>query len=174
MVECKERWPPASTLLTEGLSAQRWQLRLNMQDPENPRVMEVTGPIRAPRKGKGWSSDLSIQIALPHVHPHTHLSNRSLFAPPLPPLQQVSRVPLALVSLPSPALRLAVSTVESPDTSLRTVYIRSIIALVISKVMGILRKGREMRPPIPRARIQGKQDEYIILKWPQHRTANQL
>jgi hypothetical protein len=40
--------------LMEGLSAQRWQSRLNMQDPENPRVMEVTGPIRAPRKDKGW------------------------------------------------------------------------------------------------------------------------
>jgi hypothetical protein len=54
MIECKERWPPALILLTEGLSAQRWQLRLNKQALENPRVMEATGPIRAPRKDKGW------------------------------------------------------------------------------------------------------------------------
>jgi hypothetical protein len=50
MIGCKERWPLASTLLMEGLSAQRWQSRLNMQVPENPRGMEATGPIRAPKK----------------------------------------------------------------------------------------------------------------------------
>jgi hypothetical protein len=44
--------------------------------------------------------------------------------------------------------------VESPDTSLRSVHIRSKIAQVISKVLGIFLKGREMRQPIPRARIQ--------------------
>jgi hypothetical protein len=34
MIDCKERWQPASTLLS-------------MQAPENPRVLEVTGLVRA-------------------------------------------------------------------------------------------------------------------------------
>jgi hypothetical protein len=54
MIECNERWPPALIFLTEGLSAQRWQLRPNMQALENQREMEATGPIRGLRKDKGW------------------------------------------------------------------------------------------------------------------------
>jgi hypothetical protein len=54
MIECKGRWPPALIFPTEGLSVLHWQSRLNMQDPENPRVMEATGPIRGLRKDKGW------------------------------------------------------------------------------------------------------------------------
>jgi hypothetical protein len=59
-------------------------------------------------------------------------------------------VPLALVSLPSPTLQLAVSTVESLDTLSRTVHIRSRIDQVISRVLGIPLKEREMRQTIPR------------------------
>jgi hypothetical protein len=78
-------------------------------------------------------------------HPPSYPFKQQVFIrPATPPLQQVSRVPLALVSLPSPAPRLAVSTVENPDTSLRTVHIRSRIGQVISKVLGIPHKGREM------------------------------
>jgi hypothetical protein len=36
------------------VSARRWQLRPNMQAPENQRAMEATGPIRGLRKDKGW------------------------------------------------------------------------------------------------------------------------
>jgi hypothetical protein len=53
MIGCKGKWIPASTLHMEGLSAQRWQLNLNMPILESPRGMEATGLIRAPRKGNG-------------------------------------------------------------------------------------------------------------------------
>jgi hypothetical protein len=53
MIGCKGKWLPASTSHMEGLSAQRWQLNLNIQVLESPGVLEVTGLIRAPRKGNG-------------------------------------------------------------------------------------------------------------------------
>jgi hypothetical protein len=169
MIECKERWPLASTLLMEGLLARCWQSRLNMQVSENPRGMEATGPIRAPRQGKGWLSELSIRIILHRAHPPSHSSNPCLSVLPLPPLLQISRVPLALVSLLFQAHPLATSTVESPSISLRTVHTRGRIKQIINKVPGA---PREMRQPIPRAGIQRKQDGFITLKWPQYRKAN--
>jgi hypothetical protein len=54
MIGCSEKWPPASTSLTAGLSARLWQLKPNMQAHENPRAMEVTGPTRGLRRDKGW------------------------------------------------------------------------------------------------------------------------
>jgi hypothetical protein len=95
---------------------------------------------------------------------------RPTAAPPL----QISRVPLALISLLSQALQQAASTVESPSILLRIVHIQSRIDQIISRVPGVLLKPREMRPTIPRAEICGKQDGFIILKWPQHRKANRL
>jgi hypothetical protein len=81
----QKRWPLASTLLMEGMSAQHWQSRLNMQVLENPRGMEATSPIRAPRKGKGWLSDLSIRIVFHHAHPPSHSNNQCLSVlPPAP------------------------------------------------------------------------------------------
>jgi hypothetical protein len=53
MIGCKGKWLPASTSHTEGLSAQHWQLNLNIQVLESPRGMEATGLIRALRKGNG-------------------------------------------------------------------------------------------------------------------------
>jgi hypothetical protein len=91
---------------------------------------------------------------------------RPTAAPPL----QISRVPLALVSLLFQAHQPAASTVESPGISLRTIHTRGRIKQIINRVPGA---PREMRQPIPRARIQGKQDEFITLKWPQHWKANQ-
>jgi hypothetical protein len=52
MIGCKGKWLPASTSHTEGLSAQRWQLNLNIQVLESPRGMEATGLIRAPKKAR--------------------------------------------------------------------------------------------------------------------------
>jgi hypothetical protein len=46
--------------------------------------------------------------------------------------------------------------VESLDTLSRTVHIRSRIDQVISRVLGIPLKEREMRQTIPREKIQGK------------------
>jgi hypothetical protein len=49
-----EKWPPASTSPTTGLSAQRWQLKLNMQAQASQRAMEVTGPTKGLKSDKGW------------------------------------------------------------------------------------------------------------------------
>jgi hypothetical protein len=153
MIECKERWPPASILPMEGLSAQRWQSMLNMQALENPREMEAIGPTRGLKRDKGWLSDLSIKIVLHHAHPPSLSSNQFLSVLPLPPLLQISRVPLALVSLLFPAHQPAASTVESPGISLRTVHTQGRISQIINRVPEVL---REMRQPIPRPIIQGK------------------
>jgi hypothetical protein len=53
MIGCKGKWLPASTSHMRGLSAQRWQLNLDIQVLESPRGMEATCLIRAPRKGNG-------------------------------------------------------------------------------------------------------------------------
>jgi hypothetical protein len=141
-----------------------------MQGPENQRGMEVTGPIRGLRKDKGWLSDLSIRIVLHRAHPPFLSSNQFSSVLPLPPPLQISRVSLALVSLLFPTHQQAASTVESPGILLRTVHTLGRINQIINRVPGI---PREMRPTISQAKIQGKRDESIILKWPQHRKENQ-
>ena len=93
---------------------------------------------------------------------------------PLPPPLQIRRVPLALISLLSQALQQAALIVESPDILSRTVHTRSRIDPIISRVPGVPLKPREMRQTIPQAKIQGKRDGSVILKWPQHRKADQL
>jgi hypothetical protein len=85
----------------------------------------------------------------------------------LPPLQQVSRVPLALVSEPFPIRQQVVSIAENLGILLRIALTRSRIAQTINKVLGILLKLKEML-----ARIQRRQEEFITLKWPPHRTVN--
>jgi hypothetical protein len=85
----------------------------------------------------------------------------------LPPLQQVSRVPLALVSLPFPVRQQAASIAENLGTLLRIAPTRSRIAQTINKVLGILLKLREMR-----ARTLRRWDESITPKWLQHQKAN--
>jgi hypothetical protein len=140
-----------------------------MQAPANQRGMEATGPVRGLRKDKGWSSDLSIRIVLHRAHPPSLSSNQFLSILPLPPPLQISRVPLALVSLLFRAHQQVASTVESPGILLRIVHTRGRINQIINRVLGV---PREMRPTIPQAKIQGKRDGTIILKWPQHRKAN--
>jgi hypothetical protein len=66
----------------------------------------------------------------------------------LPPLQQVSRVPLALDSLPFPVRQQAASIAENLGTLSRIAPTRSRIAQTINKVLGILLKLREMRARI--------------------------
>jgi hypothetical protein len=140
-----------------------------MQGPENQRGMEVTGPIRGLRKDKGWLSNLSIRIVLHRAHPPFLSSNQFSSVLPRPPPLQISRVPLALVSLLFPAHQPAASTVESPGILLRVVHTRGRINQIINRVPGV---PREMQQTVLRAKIQGKQDGSIILKWPQHRKAN--
>ena len=142
-----------------------------MQTPANQRELEATGPTRGLKRDKGWSSDLSIRTVLHRAHPPFLSSNQCSSVLPLPPLLQISRVPLALVSLLFPAHQQAASTVESPGILLRTVHTRGRINQIINRVSGV---PREMRQPIPRPKIQGKRDKSITLKWPQHRKANRL
>jgi hypothetical protein len=54
MTDYKERWPPTLISPTAELSAQRWQLKLNMQAQENQRELEVTSPTRGLKSDKGW------------------------------------------------------------------------------------------------------------------------
>jgi hypothetical protein len=58
----------------------------------------------------------------------------------LPPLQQVSQVPLTLVSLPFPVRQQAASIVENLGTLLRIAPTQSRISQTINKVLGILLK----------------------------------
>ena len=103
-------------------------------------------------------------------HPPSFPFKQPVFIRPTPaPLLQISRVPLALVSLLFQAHQPAASTVESPGILLRIVHTRGRINQIINRVPGVL---REMRQPIPRPKIQGKWDGSITLKWPQHRKAN--
>jgi hypothetical protein len=73
--------------------------------------------------------------------------------PTLPPPQQISRVPLVLVSLLSQALQQSALIVESPDILSRTIHTRSRTDQIISRVQGVPLKAREMRRTIPRAKI---------------------
>jgi hypothetical protein len=126
-------------------------------------------PNQGPEKRQGWSSDLSIRIVLHRAHPPSLSSNQFSSVLPLPPPLQISRVPLALVSLLFLAHQQAASTVESQGILLRTIHTRGRINQIINRVPGI---PREMRPTIPQAKIQGRRDGSIILKCPQHQKAN--
>jgi hypothetical protein len=72
---------------------------------------------------------------------------------PLPPHQQTSQVPLVLVSSLSQALQQAALIVESSDILSRTVHTRSRTDQIISRVLGVPLKAREMRQTTPQARI---------------------
>jgi hypothetical protein len=54
MTGYNKKWPRASTSPTAGLSAQRWQLNLNMQAQASQRAMEVTSPTKGLKSDKGW------------------------------------------------------------------------------------------------------------------------
>jgi hypothetical protein len=64
------------------------------------------------------------------------------------PPQQISRVPLVLVSLPSQAPQQVALIVESPDILSRTAHIRSRTDQIISRVQGVPLKAREIRRTI--------------------------
>jgi hypothetical protein len=73
--------------------------------------------------------------------------------PAAAPPQQISRVPLVLVSPPSQALQQAALIVESPGILSRTIHIRSRTDQIISSVQGVPLKAREMRRTILQAKI---------------------
>jgi hypothetical protein len=64
-------------------------------------------------------------------------------------------------------------TVESPDTSSRTVHTQSKIKPTSNRTVGTPPKERETQLVLQWARISRKQDGYIIPKWLQHRRARQ-
>jgi hypothetical protein len=83
------------------------------------------------------------------LRPPSHPFKQSVFIrPTAAPSLQISRVHLALVSPPSQALQHAALTMESPDILSRTVHIRSRIDQIISRVLGVLLKAREMQQTI--------------------------
>jgi hypothetical protein len=152
-------------------------------------TLAVEAKHTGPGKSKGFGGDRSSQgpekrqrlviqpfnqNVLHLVHPPTHLNSMSSFALPLPPLQQVSRVPLVLVSLPSLAPHLAASTVGSLVISSKTTHIRGRINPTISITQGAQIKARETWLQIQRARILRRLGEYITLKWPLHRRETRL
>jgi hypothetical protein len=117
------------------------------------------------RRGNGSSSGLLAKTALFLVHQHSLSNSPLLFAPTIPPLPQISRVPQALDSLPCPALQLGVSTAASRDILSKTAHTPSKISPMLSKDLGsplspkgILWEG------IPR-----KQGVYTTPRWPLHR-----
>jgi hypothetical protein len=110
-------------------------------------------PNQGPQKRQRLVIRPFIIIVLHRVHPPIPSSNRFLSVLPLPPPQQISRVPLVLVSPLSQALQHAALIVESPDILSRTVHTRSRIDQIISRVLGVPLKSREMRQTIPREKI---------------------
>jgi hypothetical protein len=62
-------------------------------------------------------------------------------------------MPLVLVSPLSQALQQAALIVESPNILSRTVHTRSRIDQIISRVLGVPLKAREIRQTIPQAKI---------------------
>jgi hypothetical protein len=68
-------------------------------------------------------------------------------------MQQISRVPLVLVSPLSQALQQAALIVESPDILSRTVHTQSRTDQTISRVLGVPLKLREMQQTIPQEKI---------------------
>jgi hypothetical protein len=77
----------------------------------------------------------------------------SLSAPPLPPPQQLSQVPLVLISPPSQAPQQAALIVGSPGILSRTAHIQSRTDQIISRVQGVPPKARETRQIIHRTKI---------------------
>jgi hypothetical protein len=92
------------------------------------------------------------QTILHLVHPPTPLNSLYSSALPLPPPQQLSRVPLVLASPHSRAHQLAASIVGSLDISSKTAHIRGGTTPIISRTQGVQAKARETRQIMQRAR----------------------
>jgi hypothetical protein len=165
MTGCSERWPRVLISRMERLSVQPYLWKQNTQVRGRIRDSVVRGLIRARRRGNGSSSGPLAKIAPFLVHQHSLSNSPLLFAPTIPPLPQISRVPQALDSLPCPALQLGVSTAASRDILSKTAHTPSKISPMLSKDLGsplspkgILWEG------IPR-----KQGVYTTPRWPLHR-----
>jgi hypothetical protein len=165
MTGCSERWPHVLISRMERLLVQPYLWKQNTQVLGRIRDLVVRGLIRARRRGNGSSSGLLAKTTLFLVHQHSLSNNPLLFAPTIPPLPQISRVPRALDSLPCPALQLGVSTAASRDILSKTAHTPSKINPMLSKELGSLLSPREMLwGEIPR-----KRGVYTTLKWPLHR-----
>ena len=165
MIGYKGRWPHVLTSPMERLSAQPYRWKQNTQVLGRIRDSVVRGPLRARRRGNGSSSGLLAKTALFPVHQHSLSNSPLLFAPTIPPLPQISRVPQALDSLLCPALQPDVSIAASQDISSKTAHIPSKINQMLSKELGSPLSPREMLwGGIPR-----KRGVYTTPRWPLHR-----
>jgi hypothetical protein len=131
-------------------------------------ALAVEAKHTGPGKVKGFGGDRSNQgpkkqqrlviqpfnqnCSSPHPPP-TPLNNLSSSALPLPPLQQLSRVPLVLVSPPSLVPQRATSIVGSLDILSKTAHIRGRTNAIISRTQGVQAKARETRQIMQRTRI---------------------
>jgi hypothetical protein len=131
-------------------------------------ALAVEAKNTGPGKSKGFGGDRSNQgpekrqrmvirpfnqIVLHLVHPPTPSNNLFSSALPLPPLQQLSRVPLVLISLPSRVLQPSASIVGSLDILSKTAHIQGRTNPIISRTLGVQAKTRETRQIIQQARI---------------------
>ena len=144
MTGCSERWPHVLISRMERLLVQPYLWKQNTQVLGRIRDSVVRGQIRARRRGNGSSSGLLAKTVLFLIHQHSLSNSPLLFAPTIPPLPQISRVPQALDSLLCPALQPDVLIVASLDISSRIAHIPSRIKQIISKDRGIPHKAREM------------------------------
>jgi hypothetical protein len=99
------------------------------------------------------------------IHPHSLSNSQSLFAPTIPPLLQISRVPQALDSLPCLALQLGVLIAASRDISSKTAHILSKSNQMLRKDLGDQLNPKEMLW----GKIQRRRGVYTTPKWPLHR-----
>jgi hypothetical protein len=131
-------------------------------------ALAVEAKYAGPGKSKGSGGDRSNQgpkkrqrlvirpfnkTVLCLVHPPTPSNSLYSSALPLHPLQQLSRVPLVLVSPPSRVLQPVASIVGSLDISSKTAHIRSRTSPIISRTREVQAKARETRQIMQRARI---------------------
>jgi hypothetical protein len=135
MIGCSGNWPPVSTSLIAGLLIST--------------TLVVEAKYAGPRKLKGYGGDRPNQgpekrqrlvirpfnqnrsSPRPPSYPFKqHVFIRPATAPP----QQISRVPLVLVSLPSQAPQQATLIVESPNILSRTAHIPSRTDQIINRV----------------------------------------
>jgi hypothetical protein len=121
-------------------------------------ALAVEAKYAGPGKSKGFGGDRSNQgpekrqrlVIRPFNTPSNNLYSSAL---PLPPLQQLSRVPLVLVFPHSRVHQLAASIVGSLDISSKTAHIRSGTTPIISRTLGVQAKARETRQIMQRAGI---------------------
>jgi hypothetical protein len=152
MIGCSEKWPRASTSLIAGLSARCWQLKPNMQAQENQRAKEATGPIRALRKDR---------LVIRPFNQNRSSSRQPSYPFKQPVFIRPATAPTSTNQPGAPGTRFPALPSSSTGCFncgksghfIKDCHTRSRIDQIISRVLGVPLKAREMRRTIPRAKI---------------------